>query len=35
VNEDLPGLVVDVDQIGERAADVDTESFHCGPPFRA
>ena len=31
VDEDLPGLVVDVDQVGERAADVDSEAFHRAP----
>ena len=28
VDEDHAGLVVDVDQVGERAADVDSEAFH-------
>ncbi len=31
VDEDHAGLVVDVDQIGERAADVDSEALHRRP----
>jgi hypothetical protein len=32
VHEDLPGIVVDVDQIGERPADVDSEAPHALAP---
>ena len=28
VDDDLPGLVVDVDEVGEGAADVDSDSPH-------
>ena len=32
VDEDRPRVVVDVDQVGERAADVDAEPLHRPPP---
>ena len=35
VHEHAPGLVVDVDEVGEGAADVDAESLHRDPPFTA
>ena len=33
VDPDLPGLVVDVDQVGERPSDVDTHTFHLPTPL--
>jgi hypothetical protein len=32
VDEDVARLVVDIDQVGEGSADIDTYAFHVIPP---